>query len=676
MAVDQSSTHSTPPATPRQKAVPYGPEEASLFDILPDARKTSRHTKLILLDLDNTLIPTTWIMTQWRTLQETMDPIDAVHVIRRELISSGLFELLDRLLASLKRPPLESWPAAMRNPYENISQANGDCSRFPSDSSSHKGHAAAGEDYEDAEMMSSSVNQSSDGHSGRSSSSTTSSSNSTNQPSTMGTVTTTTGGDEGPEDEDADHSLASVEYDGADGDFRGRCKPDSDDITSGRVTNCNGHVPSRAFNNKNTGGDDLLDTSCKFDGASDVDDDTIDDAGDDSDHEDDIDDDEYSSPLSQECTQQSPEDDSDAFFANGPSPVNTRRNCIQAEDDQVAPKKLHHQVVIVTNAGLKTVENFYLRFCIPELRVVCEREKIEIRSTEHLGGRLGPVPSPLAEEAFREFYTAMKFHEFDYVAQRHFAQGHRQLLHCLFKRSKMRAHHIAHAARAGRLLLVCNRQNSRKTAWQESLKSPSTDKPVAEESPTPRMLSAAHGDTSPSAKPKKTEACHCVNCAYPMLDEARIRCDIISAGDQACEITAACRISRTFKQQIKRAKLLYISDPEDPRFIRQTPQRFVEQLEEVRQELLTLLFENTELLDEERAPQWQGRGQFVTVAIASPHRFAVAPPECLRSRLNYDFSRKVESYKKKAEQKLHKLRKEAHKVAKQATEMAQPPKPM
>lgn len=71
-------------------------------------------------------------------------------------------------------------------------------------------------------------------------------------------------------------------------------------------------------------------------------------------------------------------------------------------------EKRHTQIVIVTNAGLRTVQEFYLRMCLPELRELCEREKVYIHSTEHFARRVGPIPPMTEEEAFCEFYTALK----------------------------------------------------------------------------------------------------------------------------------------------------------------------------------------------------------------------------------------------------------------------------
>lgn len=66
------------------------------------------------------------------------------------------------------------------------------------------------------------------------------------------------------------------------------------------------------------------------------------------------------------------------------------------------------QVVIVTNAGTRTVENFYLQFCLPELAELCAKEQVYIHSTEHVVKRLGSIPPITDEEAYREFYTTSK----------------------------------------------------------------------------------------------------------------------------------------------------------------------------------------------------------------------------------------------------------------------------
>lgn len=71
-------------------------------------------------------------------------------------------------------------------------------------------------------------------------------------------------------------------------------------------------------------------------------------------------------------------------------------------------RRRHTQIVIVTNAGLRTVQEFYLRLCLPELKELCEREKVYIHSTEHFAPRVGPIPPMTEEEAFCEFYTALK----------------------------------------------------------------------------------------------------------------------------------------------------------------------------------------------------------------------------------------------------------------------------
>lgn len=78
------------------------------------------------------------------------------------------------------------------------------------------------------------------------------------------------------------------------------------------------------------------------------------------------------------------------------------------DDLRLLREKRHTQIVIVTNAGLRTVQEFYLKMCLPELKELCEREKVYIHSTEHFARRVGPIPPMTEEEAFCEFYTALK----------------------------------------------------------------------------------------------------------------------------------------------------------------------------------------------------------------------------------------------------------------------------
>ncbi|OII76124.1 hypothetical protein cand_007130 [Cryptosporidium andersoni] len=202
------------------------------------------------------------------------------------------------------------------------------------------------------------------------------------------------------------------------------------------------------------------------------------------------------------------------------------------------------KIVIVTNAGLRTVELFYLKYCLPKLNELIIKYNISIRSTEEYIKKSGPPPSPFQEEDYREFYTNAKLCEFQ------------------------------------RVLLDC---------WHSK----------------------------------------------------QVQFDLISAGDQACEMTAACRISKFYEERINRTKLVYIHDPDDFRFWKQTPESFMNQLTETYKELLLLLDNDSETLigtkddsnsnsyinqhytDEEQTLGWFSKGKYVNIAVSKPERFVL-----------------------------------------------------
>ncbi|KAH8584452.1 uncharacterized protein ELE39_002546 [Cryptosporidium sp. chipmunk genotype I] len=212
-----------------------------------------------------------------------------------------------------------------------------------------------------------------------------------------------------------------------------------------------------------------------------------------------------------------------------------------------------YKIVIITNAGLRTVELFYLKYCLPKLGDLLNKYNIEIKSTEEYIRKKGPPPSPFREEEYREFYTNAKLHEFQKV------------------------------------LLDC---------WGNNVERKDNLSPMF---------------------------------------------DIISAGDQACEMTAACRISKFYENKIRRTKLIYIHDPEDFRFWKQKPERFIIQLTETHKELLNLLSDDSETLIgcsdmnstgftnveeneeefEEVALGWYCRGKYTNIAVSKPERFVL-----------------------------------------------------
>lgn len=75
--------------------------------------------------------------------------------------------------------------------------------------------------------------------------------------------------------------------------------------------------------------------------------------------------------------------------------------------------KAPHRIVIVTNAAIKTVESFYLTHCLPQLGDLISKYKIPIRSTQCWVDRCGPVPPAYQGTEFREYYTTVKFLQFE-----------------------------------------------------------------------------------------------------------------------------------------------------------------------------------------------------------------------------------------------------------------------
>lgn len=81
----------------------------------------------------------------------------------------------------------------------------------------------------------------------------------------------------------------------------------------------------------------------------------------------------------------------------------------EALDDLFSEVKKHvDDIWIITNAGSKTVEHFYLKLCMPELRSILAKHKVDLFSTERWVTELGPPPTCEDEVAFREFYTIVK----------------------------------------------------------------------------------------------------------------------------------------------------------------------------------------------------------------------------------------------------------------------------
>ncbi|PFH36302.1 hypothetical protein BESB_044940 [Besnoitia besnoiti] len=311
------------------------------------------------------------------------------------------------------------------------------------------------------------------------------------------------------------------------------------------------------------------------------------------------------------------------------------------------------QVVIVTNAGTRTVENFYLQFCLPELGELCARERVYIHSTEHVVKRLGPIPPITDEEAYREFYTTTKYHEFDFVLQRY--------LHGL---RRVRREHLAALRRAPRAGTRRNEVSPSDGASVGSL-AEDGDSPCASLSGVcegPQPCSTAVSDASSAGDEGEATGSSSGEDGERTGGEAggvstgaheggagaapgsllhwpsEWRFDLVSAGDQACEIMAACRVAHQAGADIHLTKLLYLNDPEDPRYLAQTPERFVAQLVDFQASLLRLLEETEETLDAQGQPEWRKTGLFSSAAVSAPSRFFVPPAHCLDAHLQYVFT--------------------------------------
>jgi len=61
----------------------------------------SQYKKCMILDLDDTLIPTTWLMTQYRNLMKMSSSKDVIEEIRLMLIKSDLYENLNLLMSKI-----------------------------------------------------------------------------------------------------------------------------------------------------------------------------------------------------------------------------------------------------------------------------------------------------------------------------------------------------------------------------------------------------------------------------------------------------------------------------------------------------------------------------------------------------------------------------------------------
>ncbi|KAL8440132.1 hypothetical protein Efla_005251 [Eimeria flavescens] len=414
------------------------------------------------------------------------------------------------------------------------------------------------------------------------------------------------------------------------------------------------------------------------------------------------------------------------------------------DDLRMLREQRHTQIVIVTNAGIRTVQEFYLKMCLPELKELCEREKVYIHSTEHFARRVGPIPPMTEEEAFCEFYTALKYHEFDFVVQRYLnallchapiplhacnqeeegssasrsprafpsevtfdgqTEGDggglppRRPAPLFCKRARLSARLEAPSASAAAAAPAaaadaeagsscspagrCDCCSEEAQVAEEKGKEEERQTHAAAQQAPDQLEEGAHrncgcpplqqrpghsccwcaADESAAAKAEKKrgaplslreqlQAAAAVTAAAESSSPAPSpsesprgfdpfpldwRCDLVSAGDQVCEIHAACRVARHFAGHVKFAKLLFLRDPEDPRFLSQTPARFIAQLQELHASLLHVISCDEETLDELGHPRWVRRGPFSQVTIVAPERLDNPPRHCAAARVRHAF---------------------------------------
>lgn len=84
------------------------------------------------------------------------------------------------------------------------------------------------------------------------------------------------------------------------------------------------------------------------------------------------------------------------------------------------------RIIIITNAGSRTVDNFYLTHTLPQLRTLLDKHAVKLTSTEEWVIALGPPPSSEDEEAFREFYTSVKVCKFQHLSSDNILSQYRE----------------------------------------------------------------------------------------------------------------------------------------------------------------------------------------------------------------------------------------------------------
>eukprot|EP00917_Polyrhabdina_sp_WS-2016_P016410 GHVP01035484.1.p1 GENE.GHVP01035484.1~~GHVP01035484.1.p1 ORF type:complete len:371 (+),score=59.61 GHVP01035484.1:131-1114(+) len=190
-------------------------------------------------------------------------------------------------------------------------------------------------------------------------------------------------------------------------------------------------------------------------------------------------------------------------------------------------------ISIVTNAGSFTLGGFYLQHCMPQLQSTLKKHSIPITSTDVWTSTLGSPPDNGNVDGFRRYYTEMKRRQFE---------------------------------RETKEILAEISGNEKKLSFSSFFSSKQRDQSL-----TP-------SDQSTSASPAGSSSTTDIEFSDIQQDARCI--EIISVGDQMCEISAACQVAKHNSKQISCAKLLLISG-EDMVVAQQNPIFFSKHLDKL-----------------------------------------------------------------------------------------------
>eukprot|EP00918_Siedleckia_nematoides_P041845 GHVU01091158.1.p1 GENE.GHVU01091158.1~~GHVU01091158.1.p1 ORF type:complete len:434 (+),score=72.22 GHVU01091158.1:385-1686(+) len=117
--------------------------------------------------------------------------------------------------------------------------------------------------------------------------------------------------------------------------------------------------------------------------------------------------------------------------------------------------------------------------------------------------------------------------------------------------------------------------------------------------------------------------------------------EVISVGDQMCEITAACKAAVNNAHNVHVTKLLLISDPNDDR-AEQSPETFAAQLQHLKTHLIELAESNKHSVNAEGIAEWTSSAScqdytFLT-SIAAPEHFFDGYPMWTAKQINIPMS--------------------------------------